>query len=1222
MRAGRLAVALAAAIAIARAEAPGPGGPLYLEENPAAERLLEEARRAEGEGRGPEAIEAWARLGSLHPEALCEVEPGLWRCAEEVASERLQALPADQAQLGQAARARSSGSPLESARRALGGGRPGEALRLLSRDPWGGPEETLLAARAALALGDDARATAIAERADGDPSPILLGDREMPLGEAVRALLARVAPPSAAAGWPIAPAIRDIPPIEGPLVCWKEIDLASPRREREADLRDRVLAAQTAAGGSPSFAPAVSDGVLVLRDLESLVAVDLADGKTRWTHRDSPVRCPVHLTSGRISGRPACSLWGPVVSGDRVFFAAESGNGRVRLRAVSLSDGSTLFDVAPPEGATLAAAPLPRGGMVYLVLATLGAEEQYRLVAVDASSGRVLWSSFLYALLGGPSHLFDWALGASSIGAIAEAGGTIFVSSNAGVVVAIDRTDGRVLWVRRYETVPASEARVAIDDGLLGWGANPVVVDGERLLVAPMDGEALLVLRRADGKLLGQVPRRGRRALLGVTGDLAYVAGSEVACVDLTTGEDRWRRPLEGRPFGRGFVTPTGVYHATDRALVCLRPEDGELVWGPCTWPAAGAGDGTLLPAGSGILCASGTRLTLAVPRRVYDRDWQGQLAGMASRLGRAPEEGDMLLARGEAYEKAGYQEEALADYLAVAAREPSHERARRARERSYGLLSGRAGRLEGEGRLQESLTAWREALDVAGDCAALARTRIAGLLDRTGDLAGALAAWQEVLERHATTVIEGEDVRLSGRALARSNIAGLRVRLGLPAEVSGRRPAPTSKLALPGRVSEAAAWDRLSERAPILADGGWPWADASGEPAGEAVEALSLLPVEGEVVVRRGRTVACLEADGPKVRWMSRLSTDGDPLVARQDDVVFLQEPRRLAALDLASGKLRWEAEPPAGDSLGGPWPRGGRVLVAVATPGGASLLGGGAVLLTCLGAADGSVVWETAVPGSTATRLEVTDEEVVLVDVATSRLTVVELGDGTERLTRSGKAFLAAGGPVDAWGLAGGCAVVLSGGVRLTAWDLATGELRWESRAPAKVQAFAASEAGIALALAGGRVIVHETTLGVHALDRTLDVEPSLAAWFGEVLAIAGDCQGQLAGGEGRSRIVRLRREEDGSFAEAPGVDLGEALPVASFYLMDGCAVVESPCGGAIDGAATLTAWQLGDSEVLWQQTFPLASGERLTWRLVRGALVEESHGVVRLFSPVEER
>ncbi len=1215
MLARRLAVALAVAIAIARAEAPGPASPLYLEEDPAAARLFDEARRTEGEGRWPEAIEAWARLASLHPEALCEVEPGLWRCAETVAHARLHDVPADHAELARAALARACADPLDVARRAMARERPGEALRALARDARSDPEATLLAARAALALGDDVRAAAIAERAEGDISPVLLGDREMPLSEAVHALLARVAPPSAAAGWPVAPPLRDVPSIEGPLVCWKEIDLALPRRDREADLRDRVVAAQLAAGGAPAFAPAVSGGVLVLRDAESLVAVDLSDGKTRWTHRDSPVRCPVHLSAGRISGRPACSLWGPVLCGDRVFFATESGDGRVGMCSLSLSDGTTVLRAGPPDGATMAAAPLPRGGVVYLLLATLGAEEQYRLAAVDASTGRIVWSSFLYALLGGPSHLFDWALGASSIGALAEAGGTVFVSSNAGVVAAVDGTDGRVLWARRYETVPQAEARVAIDDGKLGWGANPVVVDGERLFVAPMDGEALLVLRRADGKLLGQVPRRGRRALLGVTGDLAYVAGSEVACVDLTTGADRWRRPLDGRPFGRGFVTPTGVYHATDRALVCLRPEDGDLVWGPCTWPAAGAGDGTLLPAGDGILCASGTRVTLGVPRRVYDRDWQRQLAGMASRLGRAPEDGDLLLARGEAYEKAGYEEEALADYLAVAAKEPSHERARRARERSYGLLSGRAARLEGEGRLKEALSAWREAEGVAGTSTVVARTRIAGLLDRTGDLAGALAAWQEVLERHATEVIEEEDVRLSGRALARGRIADLRVRLGLPPVVSARSPAPI-------RVSEGASWDRLAERAPILADGGWPWADAAGEPSGEDVEGLSLLPVEGEVVVRRGKTIACLEVAGQGVRWMSRLASDGDPLVSRLGDVLLLQETARVAAIDLATGKLRWEAEPPTGDSLGGPWPRGERVLVAVATR-------GGAVLLTCLGETDGRTLWETAVPGSAKTRIEVTGEEAVLVDVGSSRLTVIELSDGTERLTRSGKAFLPAGGPpdklalpVDAWGLAGGCAVVLSGGVRLTAWDLETGEARWEARAPAKVRAFAASESGIALALAGGRVVVHETSLGLRALDRALGVEPSLAAWFGEVLAIAGDCQGQLAGGEGRTRIVRLRREGDGSFAEAPGVDLGEALPMASFLLAEGCAVVESPCGGAIDGAATLTAWQLGDSEVLWQQTFPLAAGERLSWRLVHGALVEESHGVVRLFAPAEER
>ncbi len=66
----------------------------------------------------------------------------------------------------------------------------------------------------------------------------------------------------------------------------------------------------------------------------------------------------------------------------------------------------------------------------------------------------------------------------------------------------------------------------------------------------------------------------------------------------------------------------------------------------------------------------------------------------------------------------------------------------------------------------------------------------------------------------------------------------------------------------------------------------------------------------------------------------------------------------------------------------------------------------------------------------------------------------------------------------------------------------------------------------------------------------------------------------------------------------------------------------MVESPCGGAIDGAGTLTAWQLGDSEVLWQQTFPLAAGERHCWRMVRESLVEEAPDVVRLFAPSEER
>lgn len=64
------------------------------------------------------------------------------------------------------------------------------------------------------------------------------------------------------------------------------------------------------------------------------------------------------------------------------------------------------------------------------------------------------------------------------------------------------------------------------------------------------------------------------------------------------------------------------------------------------------------------------------------------------------------------------------------------------------------------------------------------------------------------------------------------------------------------------------------------------------------------------------------------------------------------------------------------------------------------------------------------------------------------------------------------------------------------------------------------------------------------------------------------------------------------------------------------------EGPCDESVEDAAKLTAWRIGDAEVQWQQVFPLARGERLSWRPVGGGLAEESHGVVRMFVPERAR
>ena len=143
------------------------------------------------------------------------------------------------------------------------------------------------------------------------------------------------------------------------------------------------LTGTAAAGvrGSGSFAatPVVVDGVVYLQDLDANVyAISLATGKLRWEY-------PVNLPEASGPGPDGVAVAGGVVYGDTstAVFALNAATGKVLWTDNGLlTSGQGSFEIQPQVS----------GGRVYLASAYGSGPGGGVLLALDASSGKLLWT--------------------------------------------------------------------------------------------------------------------------------------------------------------------------------------------------------------------------------------------------------------------------------------------------------------------------------------------------------------------------------------------------------------------------------------------------------------------------------------------------------------------------------------------------------------------------------------------------------------------------------------------------------------------------------------------------------------------------------------------------------------------------------------------------------------------------------------------------------------
>ncbi|MBV0890289.1 PQQ-binding-like beta-propeller repeat protein [Paracoccus sp. Z118] len=224
---------------------------------------------------------------------------------------------------------------------------------------------------------------------------------------------------------------------------------------------------------------------------------------------------------GEAAGRRHSITADPVVAGGRVF-AMDS---RARVTATALSGGTAWsVDLKP---ASESGDSVSGGGLAYdggTVFVTTGWGE---LVAVDAATGGVRWRQGVEAPIGGAPTV---------------ANGTVYAVARDSTGWAVRASDGRVLW---------TVSGIAAQTGVTGVSAPAVSGD---TVVFPFASGQLLAVDTATGveKWSAQVAgtRRGRaiayiRDLTGdpvIAGDtvLAGSSSGRITAFDMATGMQRW----------------------------------------------------------------------------------------------------------------------------------------------------------------------------------------------------------------------------------------------------------------------------------------------------------------------------------------------------------------------------------------------------------------------------------------------------------------------------------------------------------------------------------------------------------------------------------------------------------------------------------------------------------------------------------------------------------
>jgi outer membrane protein assembly factor BamB len=377
----------------------------------------------------------------------------------------------------------------------------------------------------------------------------------------------------------------------------------------------------------PSVHPLVIDGVVIVRTIEFLRAIELRTGTRLWESAPG-LAFDGDLTmeaGGQSAMTPRIQSIlrqrvfrdpnrGTMSSDGRLVFSVEeSGPAFVPMQANRLcaydlrtgkwvwefggiphKSGGVLYGKEPPENDIFfLGAPLPIGSRLYC-LVEIGGE--IRLLVLEQgkipppfskdreAEIRVVWSQPLVDA--GLSITRDVPR-RTSAATVSYADGILVCNTDAGYVVGVNLTSQSLMWAYRYGTQGRQRFFPRIGPAPLppqpssGWFDHDAAISAGKVVVTPRGSDEIHCLNLVDGSVAWKKPRGDGLYVAGIVDGRVLVVGrGSVRALNLKDGKIAWKRPAKiDVPSGRGIIAGNRLFVPTRTdAIVVLDVATGKLV--------------------------------------------------------------------------------------------------------------------------------------------------------------------------------------------------------------------------------------------------------------------------------------------------------------------------------------------------------------------------------------------------------------------------------------------------------------------------------------------------------------------------------------------------------------------------------------------------------------------------------------------------------------------
>ncbi len=378
-----------------------------------------------------------------------------------------------------------------------------------------------------------------------------------------------------------------------------------------------------------SFHPVTFGDIVLVNNARSIWAWNLLTGEPAWGTAEiySPVAGEVAsrphqmcsgvpyftmtVADGRLYARMGSAVTNPVekdfnASQDSDLVCLDLAGGQGKLAWKVAAQELIKEDHTPWR---FEGSPLVVAGRAYVALSRRRPQIEFAIACLDAATGTLLWNRPIVSARGAVedhqnrvSHLL-----------LTAGAGKLYLSTDAGAIVAVNAKDGRLDWAVTYESDVPTRPSSHLHQGLL-----PAIFHEGFVFVVPNDCNRLFCIEADSGRVRWQrrQPDAERwRHLLGVVpgGDAGrlIVSGNTLWSIDIHTGNMVFgsrpngpgnRPPLAEQGYGRGVLADKVILWPTREAIKIVDAATGTAIGHKPLQTPGGAEVGGNLTVSQGML--------------------------------------------------------------------------------------------------------------------------------------------------------------------------------------------------------------------------------------------------------------------------------------------------------------------------------------------------------------------------------------------------------------------------------------------------------------------------------------------------------------------------------------------------------------------------------------------------------------------------------------------